>query len=175
MKLLPPLPPPRLLPSQETAPRPRPPARTPLELARSAWRPEPGFPAPSRPSRPFAARWRDVPTSRLVIGGLTVAIVGAIVALFLLESRWGYSGRDVPVVFFKSWPATRTAADAVADQQAAIAAARAAAAESRAYIATLKGPARTKAQAQYDAYEAALPKPLQPEGFVAPQSAPATK
>ena len=170
MKLLPPLPPPRLLRSQDATPRPRPAARTPLELARSAWRPEPDFPAPSRPSDPFAARWRDVPASRLVIGGLTVAIVGAIIALFLLESRWGYSGRVVPVVFVKSWPATRTAADAVADQQAEIAAARAAAAQSRAYIATLSGPAKVKAQNQYDAYVAAQPKALQPEGFVAPKA-----
>ena len=172
MKLLPPLPPPRLLPSREDTPRPRPPARTPLELARSAWRPEPGFPAPSRPSGSFAARWRNVPPSRLIIGGLTVAIVGGIVALFLLESRWGYSGKVVPVVFFNSWPADRSAADAVADQQAAIRTAHADAARSRAYIATLTGPARVKAQNQYDAYVSAQPKAFQPEGYVAPAAKP---
>lgn len=170
MKLMPPLPPPRLLPSKEDAPRPRAPARTPLELARSAWRPEPGFPAPSRPSAPFVAGWRDVPTSRLVIGGLAVAIVGAIVALFLLESRWGYSGRVVPVVMVNSWKADRSAADMAADEAAVVARARSEAAESRAYIATLTGPAKAKAQAQYDAYIAAQPKELQPEGFVAPKA-----
>ena len=171
MKLLPPLPPPRLLPSKDAAPRPRPPARTPLELARSAWRPEPGFPAPSQPSGPFAARWRDVPTSRLVIGGLAIAIVGAIVALFALESRWGYSGRVVPVVMVNSWNADRSAADMAADEAKVVAKARSDAAESRAYIATLTGPARAKAQAQYDAYTAAQPKELRPEGFVAPTPA----
>ncbi len=174
MKLLPPLPPPRLLPSKAPEARPRPAARTPLELARNAWRPEPGFPArsqPSGPSRPFAARLRDVPVSRLIIGGLAVAIVGAIMALFLLESRWGYSGRVVPVVFFKSWPADRSAADTAADEAAVVARARADAAASRAYIATLTGPAKVKAQNQYDAYIAAEPKALRPEGYVAPVAA----
>ena len=97
MKLLPPLPPPRLLPSKAPEARPRPAARTPLELARNPWRPEPGFPARAQPSGAFAARLRNMPMSRLIIGGVAVAIVGAIMALFLLESRWGYSGRVVPV------------------------------------------------------------------------------
>ncbi len=171
MKLLPPLPPPRLLPSKEAETRPRAPARTPLDLARkNAWRPEPNYPAPSRPAHPFAARWREVPASRLVIGGLAVVIVGAIVALFVLESRWGYSGRVVPVVMVSSWKADRSAADMAADEAAVVAKARADAAESRAYIATLSGPAKVKAQNQYDAYIAAEPKELQPEGFVAPKA-----
>jgi len=171
MKLLPPLPPPRLLSPKAPEAPPRSAARTPLELARNAWRPEPGFPARSQPSGSFAARWRNVPMSRLIISGLAVAIVGAIVALFLLESRWGYSGRVVPVVFFKSWPADRSAADTAADEAVVVAKARADAAQSRGYIATLTGPARIKAQNQYDAFVSAQPKALQPEGYVAPPPA----
>lgn len=177
MKLLPPLPPPRLLPSKTSEPRPRSSARTPLELARRAWRPEPGFPAPSRPSRPsppgsLGGWWRDLPMSRLVIGGLAVAIVGAIVALFILESRWGYSGRVVKVVMVNSWNADRSAADMATDEAKLVTKARGDAAESRAYIATLTGPAQVKAQAQYDAYISAQSKELQPEGYVAPKVVP---
>ena len=177
MKLLPPLPSPRLLSSKAPEPRSRVSARTPLELARNAWRPEAGFSPPSQPSPhgSWAGRLRDVPRSRLVIGGLTLAIVGAIVALFILESRWGYSGRVVPVVMMNSWTADRSATDMAADEAAAVAKGRAAATESRAYIATLAGPARTKAQAQYDAYVSAQPKELQPEGYVAPKAAPTAK
>lgn len=113
----------------------------------------------------LVAQLSSVPRSRLIIGGLALLMTVLIVTAFLLESRWGYTGRSVPVVFVKSWPATRTAADAVADQQVEIAAAHAAAAQSRAYIATLRGGARNAAQAQYDAYLAAQPKALQPEGF----------
>ncbi len=173
MKLLPPLPPPRLLPSKASEPRPRPPARTPLELARRAWRPEPGFPAPSQPLQPGlrVGWWRDVPMSRLVIGGLAVAIVGAIVALFILESRWGYSGRVVKVVMVNSWNADRSAADMATDEAKVVAKARVDADDSRAYIATLKGPAQVKAQAQFDAYISAQPKEFQPEGYVAPKVA----
>jgi len=170
MKMFSPLPPPRLLPSKASEPQARPAARTPLELARRAWRPDAGFSPPSQPSRSasLADRLRDVPRSRLIIGGITLIIVGAIIALFLLESRWGYSGKVVPVVFVKSWPATRSVADVERERAAEVATARADAATSRAYIATLKGPARVKAQNQYDAYVSAQPKNLQPEGYVAP-------
>lgn len=174
MKLLPPLPPPRLLPSKASEPRPRSPARTPLELARNAWRPDPAFPARSLPSGSdsVAGGWRNVPMSRLVIGGLAVAIVGAIVALFILESRWGYSGRVVKVVMVNSWNADRSAADMATDEAKLVTKARGDAAESRAYIATLTGPAQVKARAQYDAYISAQSKELQPEGYVAPKVVP---
>lgn len=112
------------------------------------------------------AQLGTIPRSRLVIGGLAFFATAVIVTGFLLESRWGYSGRSVPVVFFQSWPANRSAADTAADLQAAIDRAHADAAQSRAYIATLNGPAKVKAQAQYDAYISAQPKPFQPEGFV---------
>lgn len=119
----------------------------------------------------LVAQFRTIPRSRLVIGALAFLATAIIVTGFLLESRWGYSGKVVPVVFFESWPAGRSAADTAADRAAEIAAARADAAQSRAYIATLAGPAKVKAQAQYDAFVAAQPKPLQPEGFVAPKPA----
>ncbi len=170
MKLFSPLPPPRLLPSKASEPQSRPVARTPLELARRAWRPDAGFSPPSLPSQQgsLADRMRGIPRSRLIIGALTLIIVGAILALFLLESRWGYSGKVVPVVFVKSWPATRSDADIDRERTAEVATARADAATSRAYIATLQGPARVKAQNQYDAFVSAQPKNLQPEGYVAP-------
>lgn len=113
----------------------------------------------------LVARFTSLPRSRLIIGGLALLMTALIVTAFLLESRWGYTGRSVPVVFVKSWPSTRTGADAVAEQRAEIAAARARAAESRVYIATLRGGARVAAQTQYDAYLSAQPKALQPEGF----------
>ncbi len=170
MKLFSPLPPPRLLPSKASEPQARPAARTPLELARRAWRPDAGFSPPSSPSPgSLVERIRDIPRSRLIIGGLALLIVGAIMALFLLESRWGYSGKVVPVVFVKSWPATRSTADVDRERAAEVATARADAATSRAYIATLQGPARVKAQNQYDAYISAQPKNMQPEGYVAPK------
>lgn len=113
----------------------------------------------------LVARLSTMPRDRLIIGGLTVLIVATIVTLFLLESRWGYSGRVVKVVFVNSWPADRSVADVYADRQKERQAALAAAAESRAYIATLPPGQRERAQAQYDAYIAAQPKMLQPDGF----------
>lgn len=113
------------------------------------------------------AQLGNLPRSRLVIAGLAVLATAIIMTGFLVESRWGYSGRVVPVTFFKSWPADRSAADTAAEDAAATVRARAEAAESRAYIATLHGGAKVAAQNQYDAYLAAQPKALQPEGFVA--------
>jgi len=113
---------------------------------------------------------RSLPRSRLIIGGLALLMTVLIVTAFLLESRWGYTGRIVPVVFVQSWPADRSDADLAADRAAEVAHARTDAAQSRTYIATLRGAARTKAQAQYDAYIIAQPKALQPEGFVAPKA-----
>ncbi len=123
----------------------------------------------------IVARFRTIPRSRLVIGGLAFLATGIIVTAFLLESRWGYSGKVVPVVFVKSWPANRSAADIAADNAAVVAKARGDATESRTYIATLKGPTQVKAQAQYDAFISAQPKELQPEGYVAPKVAPRAK
>ncbi len=111
---------------------------------------------------------RTIPRSRLIIAGVALLMTTIIVTAFLLESRWGYSGRSVPEVFFKSWPADRSAADTAHDLQADIDRAHADAAASRAYIATLHGPEKAKAQKQYDAYVVAQPKPFQPKGFVAP-------
>lgn len=119
----------------------------------------------------LVAQLSNLPRSRLVIGGLAILMTVIVVTGFLIESRSGYSGRVVPVVFFKSWPATRSVADIEAERAAEVASARAAAATSRAYIATLKGPARAAAQAQYDAYVSAQPKHLQPEGYIAPAPA----
>lgn len=116
----------------------------------------------------LVARLAGLPRSRVVIGGVAFLMTAIIVTMFLLESRWGYSGKVVPVVFFKSWPATRSGADIERERSAEVATARADAATSRAYIATLQGPARTKAQNQYDAFVSAQPKNMQPEGYVAP-------
>jgi hypothetical protein len=116
----------------------------------------------------LVARLTALPRSRVVIAGVAFLMTAIIVTMFLLESRWGYSGKVVPVVFFKSWPATRSVADVDRERAAEVATARADAATSRAYIATLKGPARAKAQTQYDAFVSAQPKHLQPEGYVAP-------
>ena len=119
----------------------------------------------------IVAQLTSLPRSRVVIGGLAVLMTIIIMTGFLIESRWGYSGKVVPVVFFKSWPATRTVADIDAERAAEVTSARADATRSRAYIASLPAARRAAAQAQYDAYVSAQPKNLQPEGYVAPAPA----
>ncbi len=119
----------------------------------------------------IVAHLAALPRSRVVIAAIAFLVTLIGVTGFLLESRWGYSGRVVPVVFVKSWPATRSDADIDRERAAEVAAARADAAASRAYIATLHGGAKVAAQNQYDAYLAAQPKSLQPPGF-APHAPP---
>jgi hypothetical protein len=89
---------------------------------------------------------------RLLVGAASVALTTLVMFAFLIESRSGYSKRDPKLIFFQSWTADRSRDDAIADQKATRAAQEAKMAQSRAYIATLQGEARTKAQEQYDAY-----------------------
>lgn len=121
----------------------------------------------------LVAQLSALPRSRLVIAGLAVLMTVIVMTGFLLESRSGYSGRVVQVVFFNSWPADRSLADVHREQAAEVVTARTDAARSRAYIATLPAPARKAAQTQYDAFVSAQPKRLQPEGYVAPPAKPA--
>ena len=96
----------------------------------------------------------DVRRRRLIVGGSALLITTIGMVAFALESRWGYSGRVVDVIYAQSWPADRSREDAIADGKATIAAQEARLAQSRAYIATLSGKARIEAQKQYDAYVA---------------------
>ena len=89
---------------------------------------------------------------RLLVGGASVALTALVMFAFLVESRSGYSRPDPKLIYFQSWRGDRTRTDAIADQKATRAAQEAKMAQSRAYIATLTGEARTKAQEQYDAY-----------------------
>ena len=89
---------------------------------------------------------------RLLIGAASVALTALVMFAFLVESRSGYSPPDSRVILFQNWRGDRSRADALADQKATRAAQEAKMAESRAYIATLSGEARVKAQEQYDAY-----------------------
>lgn len=89
---------------------------------------------------------------RLLVGAASVALTTLVMFAFLVESRSGYSKPDSKLIFFQSWTADRTRDDAIADQKATRAAQEAKMAQSRAYIATLQGEARAKAQEQYDAY-----------------------
>lgn len=89
---------------------------------------------------------------RLLVGAASVALTTLVMFAFLIESRSGYSKPDPKLIFFQSWRADRTREDAIADQNATRAAQEAKMAQSRAYIATLQGEARAKAQEQYDAY-----------------------
>jgi len=111
---------------------------------------------------PFAERLAAVPRSRWIIAGLSLAVTLVIATGFLLESRWGYSGRVVKVVYFKSWDAGRSAADVARDTAGERTALATAAAQSRAYIATLPAAKQTAARAQYDAYMKAQPAELKP-------------
>jgi hypothetical protein len=89
---------------------------------------------------------------RLLVGGASVALTALVMFAFLVESRSGYSKPDPKLIFFQSWRGDRTRDEAIADQKATRAAQEARMAQSRAFIATLSGDARTKAQEQYDAY-----------------------
>lgn len=119
------------------------------------------FLGPSRDA-PLAEQLAALPTSRWVIAGLSLLVTIVVVTGFLLESRSGYSGRVVQVVFFKSWNASRSAADVVSDRTADAAAMRVKTEESRRYIATLPPAQQKAARAQYDAYVKALPAELKP-------------
>jgi hypothetical protein len=90
--------------------------------------------------------------TRYWIGGGAVLATAAIMTLFLIESRWGYSKPDPVVIYAQSWKADRSRQDAIVDARATKAAREAKLAEARAYIATLSGQAKIDAQAQYDAY-----------------------
>ena len=89
---------------------------------------------------------------RLLVGGASAALTALVMYAFLIESRSGYSKPDSRVIFFQNWSGDRTRADTIADSQATRAAQEARMAQARAYVATLQGEARTKAQAQYEAY-----------------------
>ena len=89
---------------------------------------------------------------RIIVGGASLALTTIIMTAFMLESRSGYSGRVMNVIYMQSWKADRSRDDTIADAKATDVARADRLAESRAYIATLSGPARTKAQEQYDRY-----------------------
>ena len=96
----------------------------------------------------------DVRRRRILVGGASVILTTIVMTGFMLESRWGYSGKVMNVIYMQSWSADRTRADAEADGKATIAAQQARMAQSRAYIATLTGKAKIEAQKQYDKYVA---------------------
>jgi hypothetical protein len=96
----------------------------------------------------------EVRRRRLLIGGASVLLTTIVMTGFLLESRSGYSPPDLKLVYMENWKGDRSREQALADLKATTAAQEARLAESRAYIATLGGEARVKAQEQYDAYVA---------------------
>ncbi len=89
---------------------------------------------------------------RLIVGGSALLITTIGMVAFALESRWGYSGKTMNIIYMQNWRGDRTRADAIADTKATIAVQQAKQAESRAYIATLTGKKKIDAQKQYDAY-----------------------
>ena len=96
----------------------------------------------------------DVRRRRILVGGASVILTTIVMTGFLLESRWGYMKPDQQLIFFQSWDAGRTREQAIADTRATVAVQEAKKAEARAYIATLTGEPRKKAQKQYDDYVA---------------------
>ncbi len=89
---------------------------------------------------------------RILVGGASLALTTIIMTAFMLESRSGYSGRVMNVIYMQSWKADRSRDDTLADAKATEIARAERLAQSRAYIATLTGPTRAKAQEQYDRY-----------------------
>ena len=81
-----------------------------------------------------------------------MVLTATVMTAFLVESKSGYSKPDSRVILFQNWRGDRTRDDTIADRRATIAVQEAKMAESRAYVATLSGEARVKAQEQYDAY-----------------------
>jgi hypothetical protein len=94
----------------------------------------------------------EIRRRRLLVGGASVLLTTIVMTGFLLESRSGYSPPDLKLVYMENWTADRSRDEALADMKATTAAQQARLAESRAYIATLTGEARVKAQEQYDNY-----------------------
>jgi hypothetical protein len=94
----------------------------------------------------------EIRRRRLLVGGASVLLTTIVMTGFLLESRSGYSPPDLKLVYMENWKADRSRDQALADMRATTAAQQARLAESRAYIATLTGEARVKAQEQYDNY-----------------------
>jgi hypothetical protein len=94
----------------------------------------------------------EIRRRRLLVGGASVLRTTIVLTGFLLESRSGYSPPDLKLVYMENWTADRSRDQALADMKATTAAQQARLAESRAYIATLTGEARVKAQEQYDNY-----------------------
>ena len=91
---------------------------------------------------------------RIIVGGGAVLMTALVMTAFAVENRWGYLPPDPVIIYAQSWPADRSVAEMQADRAATLAAREARLAESRAYIATLSGEARAKAQKQYDDYVA---------------------
>ncbi len=89
---------------------------------------------------------------RILVGGASVVLTAMVMTAFLVESRSGYSKPEARIILFQNWRGDRTRDDTIADRRATVAVQEAKMAESRAYIATLTGDARAKAQEQYDAY-----------------------
>ncbi len=94
----------------------------------------------------------EIRRRRLLVGGASVVLTTIVMTGFLLESRSGYSPPDLKLVYMENWKADRSRDQSLADMKATTAAQQARLAESRAYIATLTGEARVKAQEQYDNY-----------------------
>ncbi|MBC7521800.1 MAG: hypothetical protein H7268_12000 [Sandarakinorhabdus sp.] len=94
----------------------------------------------------------EVRRRRILVGGASVLLTAVVMTAFLVESKSGYSKPEVRIILFQNWRGDRTRADTIADRRATVAVQEAKMAESRAYIATLTGDARAKAQEQYNAY-----------------------
>ncbi len=131
--------------------------------------------------KPSAA---DARRRRLIVGGSALLITTIGMVAFALESRWGYSGRTLKVIYMQSWSGDRSREDALADNRATIAAQQAKQAQSREYIATLTGKAKIDAQKQYDAYIAGggaqkdipyVPASAAPAGIAPASAAPASE
>jgi hypothetical protein len=97
---------------------------------------------------------REIRRRRILVGGASVLITAIVMTGFILESRWGYSPKDLNIIYMQSWPADRTREQTRADAAATRAAQEQKLADSRAYIATLTGKAKADAQKQYDDYVA---------------------
>lgn len=96
----------------------------------------------------------EVRRRRILVGGASVLITGIVMTGFILESRWGYSPKDLNIIYMQNWSGDRTREQARADAAATVAAQEQRLADSRAYIATLSGKAKADAQKQYDEYVA---------------------
>ena len=57
----------------------------------------------------------EVRRRRILVGGASVLITAVVMTGFILESRWGYSPKDLNIIYMQNWSADRSREQTRAD------------------------------------------------------------